>query len=1305
MSNFDLKQRYNRNEFDNFIRTFLPDDYTRKETRVTPIGFQPQYATDITLIGVCKSLNLDVYEIHHSSVADARVGIANDTFKLLQHNSLNNNALVAFIPKEGDGQWRFSLLQIELDAVEQSSRIKRSYSNPRRYSYVLGPDAHVRTPEKYLIDTGKIRERRDGNKTLSPFEDLQSRFSVEVLSKEFYDNLFNWYLWATQHPSVSFPDKEDADAGKDKSVKVIRLITRMLFVWFIKQKGLVPSSLFDVNEMKNVLKNLEPESSTSSTYYNAILQNLFFATLNRPVVEVDEDGVEKVRKFAKNQNGEDTKNLYRYEDLFSIGKEEIVKLFAPIPFLNSSLFDCLDKSKKLNNVEKCFKYDGFSRNPRKQAHVPNELFFGKEQFVPLKVGGDVKEQHVHVQGLVRLFEQYNFTIEENSPREVEVSLDPELLGHVFENLLAAYNPETGESVRKSTGSFYTPREIVNYMVNESLVAYLKDKTQVSETDLRLLLSYDDDVPSLSNDQKQQLENAIKDCKVLDPACGSGAFPMGMLQQLVHMWERVFPATSTGYTSRKEAMYKRKLYLIEHCIFGVDIQPIAMLISKLRFFISLICEQSKADFDLKKRKENYGINTLPALETKFVAANTLIPAAVRDFDDDWSQDDNLVKLKNELLEIRHNNFISQSYSRNQRLIKKSQEKCLEICDYIMENSYKPNQQRIDMLEAQIAKLEAEKLEYAGERWIEEAVVGDLFGDAPKETKRYDANLKKRKEFDKAIETCRQDIENEQQKSKPQGFEKAVNELTAWDPYDQNTSSPFFDAEWMFGITDGFDVVIGNPPYISTKGVKEEDKKAYEKEFGFSDDTYNLFTFKGLSLSKSGGSLTYIIPKTFWTTQTKRNMRNLLLSKKIRYIYDTANPFESVMVDTCILQVVNAPYNPNHLIRFRDGSKDLHSPIVFEPVKQSMYINTQNAVIFKPTELNLKIWNLYGEKVKALYDQWWDKIKTSKDIEKNKAELERYRASLKPGDVALLGCLTEGGQGLATANNGKYIAIRKTSKWAENVYVSRPRKLAEAISKKSKIKEYIGNLTPQEFLGQSTEHQIADTFDKIKEVFGRDIFGQGYIYKLIDDEEIADVDALTEDEKANGIDPSKPYYVPYDKGDKDGNRWYLETPFAIAWSTENVHFLKTNSGKKGEGMPVVRNPQFYFKEGFCWTDINSTFLKARLKAKGVFDVVSMSLFTQTELPDWYYVCLINTDFMSLYVDNFINNTSHFQINDARQTPIVIPSESILKKLFGLFGEAQAIKKDLFAGKLHVCEADEQLLLIHRDLETAINLLYTI
>ena len=123
---------------------------------------------------------------------------------------------------------------------------------------------------------------------------------------------------------------------------------------------------------------------------------------------------------------------------------------------------------------------------------------------------------------------------------------------------------------------------------------------------------------------------------------------------------------------------------------------------------------------------------------------------------------------------------------------------------------------------------------------------------------------------------------------------------------------------------------------------------------------------------------------------------------------------------------------------------------------------------------------------------------------------------------------------------------------------------------------------------------------------------------------------------------------------------------------VRFLKTNSGKKGEGMPVVRNPQFYFREGFCWIDVNSTYLKARIKTNGVFDVLSMSLFTMTTLPDWYFVALINSEFISLYVDNFINNTSHFQINDARQLPIIIPQKETFESLQKLVADCISLKK---------------------------------
>ncbi len=128
----------------------------------------------------------------------------------------------------------------------------------------------------------------------------------------------------------------------------------------------------------------------------------------------------------------------------------------------------------------------------------------------------------------------------------------------------------------------------------------------------------------------------------------------------------------------------------------------------------------------------------------------------------------------------------------------------------------------------------------------------------------------------------------------------------------------------------------------------------------------------------------------------------------------------------------------------------------------------------------------------------------------------------------------------------------------------------------------------------------------------------------------------------------------------------------WYLLTVRFLKTNSGKKGEGMPVVRNPQFYFREGFCWIDVNSTYLKARIKANGIFDVLSMSLFTMTTLPDWYFVALINSEFISLYVDNFINNTSHFQINDARQLPIIIPKKETFESLQKLVANCISLKK---------------------------------
>jgi len=1245
---FSLDQAYNRTDFQCFLRSFM-DDYSEQEQSLS-FACQTRFATSAFRLGTCEELGLEVFEIHHTSSKDARIGTAQDAFRLLLHESYCNRALVAFVPEQGS-QWRFSLLEMEACTDDKTNRIKRSYSNARRQSFLLGEAGNYQTPKKYLFDMGMVHS----------VDDLHTRFSVEALTKEFYQNLFNWYLWAKdQKTGVTFPNSPDTEADdRDKiEIKMIRLVTRMLFVWFIKQKQLVPNNLFDEKELRSILRDFDPQSAKQGNYYNAILQNLFFATLNQEI---------KHRAFSKApfQGKSSTytiKSLYRdsqTQSWFNFPKEnrqqQIMDLFCEIPYLNGGLFDCLDKYENIDGKIKPTTYhDGFSSqdtlspngNLKYRAFIPNNLFFADEHEEIVTDNGS--QQKVMVMGLIRIFEQYNFTIEENSPTDMEISLDPELLGHVFENLLASYNEETQKTARKSTGSFYTPREIVNYMVNEAIITYLVQKGY-DETAIRLLVEQGD---ASAIDCPEKMISDIKAMTVLDPACGSGAFPMGFLLRMTELIELL--------SANDFDKYQTKLDIIRHCIYGVDIQPIAMLICKLRFFISLICDSEK-----DPSKENFGITPLPSLETKFIAANTLRSADVKSFDSDWSKDEDLTRLKEKLLALRTNVINVRTFKEKWENIRKDDEICREIEQYIIQHSSKPDEDKINRLKREIEKCKQEMACYTGECWVEDSIAQtSLFETSAPTLFRHDINKEKREHLKAQIKRCEADIQREQEKSITKGFEAAVEQVTTkWNPHNQNAEASFFDPEWMFGITDGFDVVIGNPPYVSTKGTTT-DKKIYEHEFGFSDDLYNLFTFKGLSLTKRGGTLTYIMPKTFWTTQTKRNMRDLLLSKNIRYIFDTANPFESVMVDTCILQVINTPFEPTHDIHFLDGSKDLKNPIVFAPIKQSVYIETQNVVIFKPTDFNLKVWGQFNRKVKDLYDKWWDKIKTSRDIEKNKALLEEYRSNLKPGDVALLGCLTEGGQGLATANNGKYIAIRKSSKWAENVYASRPKKLSEALSKYPKIADYIGHLTPYQFIEQSTEQEIADTFDNIKEHFGRDVFGQGYLYKLIDDCEIADVDSLTEDEKLNGIDTSKPYYVPYDKGDKDGNRWYLETPFAIAWSKENVHFLKTNSGKKGEGMPVVRNPQFYFKEGFCWTDINSTFLKARLN---VFDVVSMSLFTQTSLPDWFYVCLINTNLMSFYVDNFINNTSHFQINDARQTPIVIPTSEQIDDFESIYNRA--------------------------------------
>lgn len=825
----EFNKAYSRQEFVRFLQnSFLPEDFVPSEEEVW-FRTKMTYSIEAVKLGTCQSLDLVVYEVKHRSRHNARVSLSKEAFRMLADET-QDRALVVFVPEDSNENYRFSLIEITLDAADDSARVTKRYSNPRRYSYFLGEGIAYYTPNKYLNEKGRVVSK----------EDLLSRFSVEVLTKEFYQELSDWYAWAIK--IIRFPnniDDKDDDA-KFNNEGAIRLITRLIFVWFLKQRHLIPEEFFDERYIAdNLIEGFNPHAmvdlfskSNESKYYKAILQNLFFAMLNSPITP--EGGKELSERHFRNGRGDyDNNKLMRYESYFKNPQLFVDLANRTVPFLNGGLFDCLD------DKDHGMYYDGFSdrESVKNSLIIPDYLFFGEEVGKNIDLSewyGDKKKKKVSARGIIDILKRYNFTVEENTPFDKEVSLDPELLGKVFENLLASFNPETQTTARKQTGSFYTPREIVQYMVDESLVAHLKRTVgEELEPQYRQLMQYSDDDVELTAEQRKSIMQSLYNCKILDPACGSGAFPMGILQQMVHILNRIDPdnsgwkemmlqkaldETSEAYRNsssdeRKELIadiersfdesinrpdYARKLYLIENCIYGVDIQPIAIQISKLRFFISLVVDQNtNAD-----PTDNFGIRPLPNLEAKFVAANTLIG-----------------------------------------LVKKD----------------------ASLFDSAEIKAKENELKIAKHK---------IFGAKTVRTKRKYKNI---------VNDLRQEIADMLYANGAVGNDEA-RQLASWDMFDQNASSLFFDPEWMFGVKDGFDIVIGNPPYLRIQGIRNDNPKFadylvhnYKTATG-KFDLYVAFIEKGYKICKKQGVLNFIMPTKWTNSDYGEGVRSFCLEEK-------------------------------------------------------------------------------------------------------------------------------------------------------------------------------------------------------------------------------------------------------------------------------------------------------------------------------------------------------------------------------------------------------------------------------------------
>ncbi len=721
-----------------------------------------------------------------------------------------------------------------------------------------------------LLRRFSLQSLREESGTIRTFADLdnawQKLLSIQELNERFYRELVDWFTWTKTEIKLSrLPDyTEDNQRNRDVATQqfTVRLICRTLFAWFLKEMRLIPPELlelYDAADHRRVL-TAGTYDPIGNQYYRGILQNVFFQALNRPM--------DQRRKSGPEAANDRTVTKTELKKLAYIGKNQLPEsfdydLFDRIPYLNGGLFDALPEDNASDTIE-----DGAIR-------IPNKLFYANAtDGFTIEVGGKKKTRRA-VEGLNRIFDRYRFTVAENTPLEEDVALDPELLGLVFENLLAEIDPDdeaAAESARKASGSYYTPRRIVDYMVNEALHLHLRtefEKKSATREDLQLLSRLCYELPDGADYSSiaDRVVDALESVRVLDPACGSGAFPMGMLHRMVELLSRVdrenerwiqrllsrLPAPMRADARKgmegKSYNYLRKLGLIQKNLYGLDIQPLATLIAKLRFFLTLVIEQEIHTAD---RAHNYGLQSLPNLETNLLCANSLNDA--------------------------NHGLLSGPVLRELREAR--------------EEYYQPNTSRERRNALALA---------IGEK------LATLFPGFAQQTKGI-------------IPTGKTQLDRENMRR-----QQDAAWLAEWFKH-ATVAAPFFNVETFFPelIGEGqashpapFHIVIGNPPY----GVDIDDSVRIALGLG-SKDSYGAFIARFLgdptrpSPLAEGGVLAYIVSDTFMTIKTHRPLREQMLSHRIHKMIRVHRKTFNAVVNCAVILCQRGAASDEHTCQMAD-----------------------------------------------------------------------------------------------------------------------------------------------------------------------------------------------------------------------------------------------------------------------------------------------------------------------------------------------------------------------------------------------------
>lgn len=636
--------------------------------------------------------NIGIFEVQLKesvNLARNRVGLRNLVKSLTQQVA---GAMIVFV--QGD-LWRFSYVSKRKVRNKETNTIEDKEAAPKRYTYLFGKGEKALTA---AIRFDKLIQKQQTNIfQYLTIDDFEEAFSVEKLSKDFF----------RQYKEI-YDDFVEFLTGKKfvkKAGKWTQVVTHEAHY-----------------QLRNYFNNDEKAARDFCKRMTGRIVFLYFiqkkgwmaVPKGKPWGEGNPDYL--LDLFAKAKYPDSFYSDYLvplfFETLNNPNSQDAKKELR-FPYLNGGLFDKAQD----------YRYDKLA--------LPASIF----------------------QKLFSTFNNFNFTVHEDAPDEHTVAVDPEMLGHIFENLLED---------NKDKGAFYTPKEIVHYMCRESLNNYIYTYTANEENDefkSRLNNYYETlDVDSFNKEELKQIDRALEDVKICDPAIGSGAFPMGLLHEIYHL--KIPIEDAKGFKAKSPADLKK--HIIEESIYGVDIDSGAVDIARLRFWLSLVVDEVEPQ-------------PLPNLSFKIVCANTLIPLGM----DNTIQIAGATDIIKQIEKVRHEYFDAS----------KEQKKDLE-------RSFKNLQN---------------KLWATAKDWVT--------------TK--DAAL----------------------------YEK----LLEFNPF-EDKSCGWFDPWWMFGVRDGFDIVIGNPPYVQLQSNAGRLAKMFEKvgykTFERTGDIYSLFYEKGWQLLKPKGTLCFI-----------------------------------------------------------------------------------------------------------------------------------------------------------------------------------------------------------------------------------------------------------------------------------------------------------------------------------------------------------------------------------------------------------------------------------------------------------------